>query len=110
VVAVKHKLEYVEAVVLPVSVISHKASSDWIHVACTNYKSLPVLMLRTYDRIVGGGVFVHYGSSAMGVLQLVRGLQSYPGAPGRIRDHMDTFRYEGDIAGVDIATIAFNKA
>jgi hypothetical protein len=42
--AIQQKLECVEAVLSPVSVTSHKASSDGIHVDCKKYESLPVLM------------------------------------------------------------------
>jgi hypothetical protein len=43
--AVQQKLECMTSVVSPVSVILYKASSDGIHVALTNYESLPMLML-----------------------------------------------------------------
>jgi hypothetical protein len=49
--AVQHKLECVEEVLSPVSATSNKTLSDGIHVACTNYEIIPVLMLRTCNQI-----------------------------------------------------------
>jgi hypothetical protein len=49
--AVQRNLKCVKAVMLPVSVTSHKASRDGMHVALTNYESLPLLMLWTCNRI-----------------------------------------------------------
>jgi hypothetical protein len=68
-------------------------------------------ILADFTRCVGGlEMFFWDGNSATGVLQLIHGLQSYPGAPGRSRDRMRTFGYEGGVGGVDIATIAFDEA
>jgi hypothetical protein len=48
-----------------------------------------------FSHPVGGlGLFVQDGDSATGVLRLIHGMQSYPGAPGRSRDRMWTFVFE----------------
>jgi hypothetical protein len=53
-------------------------------------------------------MFVQDDGSASGVLQLIHGLQSYPGARGRNRDRVRTFGYEGDVESMGIATITSN--
>jgi hypothetical protein len=59
---------------------------------------------------IGGiGIFVPDGDSPTGILKLFHGLASYPGTPGRPRDCMKVFRYEGDVSGVDISTVAFSS-
>jgi hypothetical protein len=55
------------------------------------------------------GMCVQDGASPIGVLQLVHGLQSYPGAHGCSRDHIQSFGYEGDIESMDISTTALNQ-
>jgi hypothetical protein len=37
------------------------------------------------------------------------GVASFPGAPGRARDRMCTFAFEGDVSGVDISTMVFDE-
>jgi hypothetical protein len=54
-------------------------------------------------------MFVSGGSSPTGVLRVVHGLHSFPGVPGRSRDHMNTSTFEGDVDGVNAANITFNK-
>jgi hypothetical protein len=65
-------------------------------------------ILSNFSRPVGAlGIFVQGASSATGVLKLVHGVQSFPGAPGQTRDRMTTLAFEGDVSGVDICTVAF---
>jgi hypothetical protein len=67
-------------------------------------------ILADFSKCVGGmGMVIQYGNLETGVLQLVYGIQSYPGAPGRSRDRMRTFGYEGGVSGVDITTIDFDE-
>jgi hypothetical protein len=40
---------------------------------------------------------------------VLHGVHLFPGMPGRSRDRMKTFAFEGDVEGVDAATIAFYK-
>jgi hypothetical protein len=56
------------------------------------------------------GIFVPDGSPPTRVLRVFHGMQLFPGVPGRSRDQMVTFAFEGDVDGVDAATIAFYKA
>jgi hypothetical protein len=65
-------------------------------------------ILTDFSRPVGAlGIFVQDKSSATGVLNLVHGVHSFPGAPGQTRDRMTTLAFEGDVSGVDICTVAF---
>jgi hypothetical protein len=50
---------------------------------------------------------VQDAGSATGVLKLVHGVHSFPGAPGQTRDRITTLAFEGDVSGVDICTVAF---
>jgi hypothetical protein len=49
------------------------------------------------------------GSSPTGVLRIIHGIQLFPGLPGRSRDRLKTFAFEGDVDGVDVATVAFGQ-
>jgi hypothetical protein len=63
-----------------------------------------------FNRCVGGlGIFVQDGDSVTGVLQLLHGLQSYSEAHGRSRDRVWSFGYEGDVEGMGIITITFDR-
>jgi hypothetical protein len=53
-------------------------------------------------------MFVPNESSPTGRLRVLCGIQLFPGIPGQIRDCMKTFTFEGDVVGVDLATVAFN--
>jgi hypothetical protein len=57
--------------------------------------------------IRGIGVFVPDESSPTRVLRVLHGIQLFPGIPGQNRDRLKTFAFEGDVVGVDMATIAF---
>jgi hypothetical protein len=74
---------------------------------------VPVLRqnsIADFSHCIGGlGLFVKDGGSTDGILQLVHGLQLYPGVPGHSRDQLQNFGYEGDVMGVNVATIAFNE-
>jgi hypothetical protein len=64
-----------------------------------------------FGRPIGGiAIFVPDGDSPTGVLRVLHGVHLFPGIPGRSRDRMKTFAFEGDAEGVDAATIAFDKA
>jgi hypothetical protein len=66
-------------------------------------------ILADFCRPIGGlGVFVPDGSSPTGVLRIVHGIQLFPEVPGRSRDRLKTFAFEGDVDGVDVATVAFD--
>jgi hypothetical protein len=65
-------------------------------------------ILADFSRPIGGiGVFVPDGNLPTGILKLLHGIASYPGTPGRSRDRMKIFYYEGEVSGVDISTVAF---
>jgi hypothetical protein len=67
-------------------------------------------ILADFSRPIGGiGIFVPDGDSPTGILKLLHGLASYPGTPGRSRDRVKVFGYEGDVSGVDISTVAFSS-
>jgi hypothetical protein len=67
-------------------------------------------VLADFSRPIGGiGGFVPDGDSPTGILKLVHGLASFPGTPGRPRDHMTVFGYKGGISVVDISTLAFSS-
>jgi hypothetical protein len=40
----------------------------------------------------------------------LHGIQLFPGIPGQNRDRLKTFTFEGDVVGVDMATIAFDPS
>jgi hypothetical protein len=64
-----------------------------------------------FCRPIGGIViFVPDGASPTGMLRVLRGVHLCPGVPGRSRDRMKYFAFEGDLEGVDTDTIALNKA
>jgi hypothetical protein len=48
--------------------------------------------------------------SGIGRLKLMHGLHSFPGTPGHSRDRMVTMAFEGDVAGIDIRTVAFDPS
>jgi hypothetical protein len=56
------------------------------------------------------GVFVPYEASPTGVLRVLSGIQLFPGIPGQTRDRLKTFAFEGDVVGVDMATITFDPS
>jgi hypothetical protein len=61
-----------------------------------------------FFRPIGGiGIFVPDGSSPTEVLRVVHGIQLFPGVPGWSHDRMVKLTFEGDVDGVDAATIAF---
>jgi hypothetical protein len=60
--------------------------------------------------IEGIAIFVPDGDSPTGVLRVLHGVHLFPGIPGQSRGRMKTFAFEGDVEGVDAATIAFDKA
>jgi hypothetical protein len=65
-------------------------------------------ILADFSRPVGAlGIFVQDAGSATGVLKLVHGVHSFPGAPGQTRYRMTTLAFEGDVSGIDICTVAF---
>jgi hypothetical protein len=47
-------------------------------------------------------------TSPKGVLRVIHGIQIFPEISGKSRDQMKTFSFEGDVAGVDVVTIAFD--
>jgi hypothetical protein len=56
------------------------------------------------------GVFVHGGGSPTGLLQVLHGVQNFPGLPGRpSADRRQTFAYLGDVVGIDAVTVAFDE-
>jgi hypothetical protein len=65
-----------------------------------------------FSRPIGGiGVFVEDDESATGHLEVAHGIQPYHGIPGRhTQDHKIPFGFAGDITGVDITTVALDKA
>jgi hypothetical protein len=66
-------------------------------------------ILADFSRPIGGlGIFVPDGSSPTGVLRIIHGIQLFPGIPGRSRNRLKTFAFEGDVDGVDGATVAFD--
>jgi hypothetical protein len=67
-------------------------------------------ILADFSRPIGGlGIFVPDGSSPTGVLRIIHDIQLFPGLPGRSRDRLKTFAFEGDVDGVDVATVAFDQ-
>jgi hypothetical protein len=56
------------------------------------------------------GVFVPDKSSPTGVLWVLHGIQLLSGIPGQTRYCLKTFAFEGDVVGVDMATIAFDPS
>jgi hypothetical protein len=67
-------------------------------------------ILADFSRPIGGlGIFVPDGSSPIGVLRIIHGIQLFPGLPGHSRDRLKTFAFEGDVDGVDGATGAFDR-
>jgi hypothetical protein len=67
-------------------------------------------IMADFSRPIGGiGVFVVDKESASGTLQVLHSAQSYPGSPGVSRDRLTTFLSEGDVDGLDIATVAFDE-
>jgi hypothetical protein len=68
-------------------------------------------VLADFSRPIGAvGVFVDDDESGTGRLKLLHGLHSYPGTPGYSRDRMVTMSFEGDAAGIDVCTVAFNAS
>jgi hypothetical protein len=64
-----------------------------------------------FGRPIGGvAIFFPDGDSPTGVLRVLHGVHLFPGMPGRSRDRMKTFAFEGDVEGVDASSIAFDKA
>jgi hypothetical protein len=64
-----------------------------------------------FSRPIGAlGVFVYDDESGTGRLKLKHGLHIFPGTPGYSRDRMVTMACEGDVAGIDVCTIAFDAA
>jgi hypothetical protein len=63
-----------------------------------------------FARPMGGiGIFVEDGESATGHLVVAHGLQPFHGIPGRnTQDRKLLFGFEGDVVGVDIATVAMD--
>jgi hypothetical protein len=67
-------------------------------------------ILADFSRPIGGlGIFVPGGSSPTGVLCIIHGIQLLSGLPGRSRDRLKTFAFEGDVDVVDVATAAFDQ-
>jgi hypothetical protein len=67
-------------------------------------------ILADFSRPIGGlGIFVPDGSSPTGVLRIIHGIQLFPGLPGLSRDRLKTFAFEGDVDGVDGATVDFDQ-
>jgi hypothetical protein len=68
-------------------------------------------ILADCSRPIGAvGVFVYDDESGIVRLKLLHGLHSFPGTPGDSRDRMVTMAFEGDVAGIDACTIAFDAA
>jgi hypothetical protein len=65
-----------------------------------------------FSRPIGGiRVFVKDDESAWGHLEVAHGIQPYHGIPGRhTQDRKIPFGFEGDVTGVDISTVALDKA
>jgi hypothetical protein len=62
-------------------------------------------------RPIGGiAILVPDGDSPTGVLRVLHRVHLFPGMSGQRRDRMKNFAFEGDIEGVDAATITFDKA
>jgi hypothetical protein len=68
-------------------------------------------ILAEFASLVGAiGVFVQGGGSPMGLLQVLHGVHNFPGLPGRpSADRRQTFAYLGEVVGIDVVTIAFDK-
>jgi hypothetical protein len=64
------------------------------------------------SRPIGGiRVFVKDDESASGHLEVAHGIQPYHGIPGRhTQDRKIPFGFEGGVTGVDISTVALDKA
>jgi hypothetical protein len=62
-----------------------------------------------FSRPIGCVVaFVTDQDPPSGSLRLLHSFQSFPGAPGQIRDRMQVFCTEGGVEGVDMATVGFD--
>jgi hypothetical protein len=67
-------------------------------------------ILADFSRPIGGlGIFVPDGSSPTRVPRIIHGIQLFPGLPGCSRDRLKTFAFEGNVDGVDGATVAFDQ-
>jgi hypothetical protein len=83
----------------------------------TNTKEDHLNILADFTSPVGAiGVFVQGGGSPTGLLQVLHGVQNFPGLsglpglPGRPSvDRRQTFAYLGEVVGIDAVTVAFNK-
>jgi hypothetical protein len=73
-------------------------------------KTLLQNILDDFSRPIGCiVVFVSDQDSPSGRLQLLHSFDSFPGEPGQSRDRMQAFCFEGDVRGVDIATVGFDE-
>jgi hypothetical protein len=62
------------------------------------------------EHLGGFCIFVHGGGSPTGLLQVLHGVQNFPGLPGHpSADRRQTFAYLGDVVGIDAVTIAFGE-
>jgi hypothetical protein len=68
-------------------------------------------MVADFSRPIGGiGVFVEDEGSATGHFDVAHGIQPYHGIPEpHTQDRKIQFGFEGDVTGVDIATVALDK-
>jgi hypothetical protein len=76
-----------------------------------NIKEVHLNILADFGSPVGAiGFFVHGGGSPTGLLQVLHGVQNFPGLPGRpSADLRQTFAYLVDVVGIDAVTIAFDE-
>jgi hypothetical protein len=74
-------------------------------------KEVHLKILADFASPVGAiGVFVQGGGSPMGLLQVLHGVQNFPGLPGRpSADRRQTFAYLCEVVGIDAVTIAFDE-
>jgi hypothetical protein len=76
-----------------------------------NTKEVHLNILADFASPVGAiGVFVHGGGSPTGLLQVLHGVQNFPGLPGRpSAGRRQIFAYLGDVVGIDAVTVAFDE-
>jgi hypothetical protein len=76
-----------------------------------NTKQVHLNILADFASPVGAiRVFVQGGGSPTGLLQVIHGIQNFPGLPGRpSADRRQTFAYLGEVVGIDAITIAFDE-
>jgi hypothetical protein len=68
-------------------------------------------IISDFSRPIGGvDIFVENKRSPTGVLQVMHGFEKFPGVPGKTgRERKQLICYVGDVAGVDLQTVAFDE-